>query len=134
MIGQSERGLVVAGETGSPLDPAPVQALARAAGWPVIAEPQSGARTGDLVVSTVDALLRHEPFAHSHRPDVVLRIGRVATSKPLLAFLGPDVRQILVDPDAAWIDPERTIAHAIDADPAMLCAEVAKAATPRTDS
>ncbi|MCA1832124.1 MAG: 2-succinyl-5-enolpyruvyl-6-hydroxy-3-cyclohexene-1-carboxylic-acid synthase [Actinomycetota bacterium] len=128
-IDDNERGLIVAGETVARVDSVAVHALARAAGWPVIAEPQSGVRNGDGVISTAEALLHSEPFAADHRPQFVIRIGKVATSKPLLAFLSHDVPQVLIDPDAAWIDPERVAHWSIDADPTILCDEVAKAVT-----
>ncbi len=128
----AERGLIVCGETDA--DPVAVHALARACGYPVIAEPQSGVRNGDLVVTTYEALLRHEAFVRAHAPDLVIRIGRVATSRPLLALLSPGVRQVLVDPDAAWIDPERSVARAVDADPSLLCAELDKAVRARGES
>jgi 2-succinyl-5-enolpyruvyl-6-hydroxy-3-cyclohexene-1-carboxylate synthase len=131
MIDRTERGLIVAGETDG--DAGAMHALARAAGWPFIAEPQSGARSG-AVISTAEALLRHQDWARAHTPDLVIRLGRVATSKPLLAFLAPDVPQVLVDPDAAWIDPARTVSWQIDADTTLVCDEVAKAVSSRAQS
>lgn len=134
-VASAEHGLIVAGEIDAH-DPAAaadaVVAFADATGWPLIAEPQSGARRGPYAISTAEALLRHEPFARAHSPDVVVRVGRVATSKPLLAFVD-SARQILVDPDAAWIDPSRSCAVAVDADPALLLGALAKTAPQRRD-
>ncbi|MGH8873842.1 MAG: 2-succinyl-5-enolpyruvyl-6-hydroxy-3-cyclohexene-1-carboxylic-acid synthase, partial [Acidimicrobiia bacterium] len=79
LVDDVERGLVVVGETGC--DPEPVHELARLAGWPVIAEPLSGARHGELVVSTAALLAGCSDFAAAHRPEAVLRIGRLALSR-----------------------------------------------------
>ncbi|MGH3441724.1 MAG: thiamine pyrophosphate-dependent enzyme, partial [Nitriliruptorales bacterium] len=62
-------------------------------------------------ISAYHHLLGAEAFAASHRPDLVVRFGRLAQSRPLLTFLTPDVPQILVDPDAMWLDPTRALAE-----------------------
>jgi 2-succinyl-5-enolpyruvyl-6-hydroxy-3-cyclohexene-1-carboxylate synthase len=124
-ISSTERGLVVAGDGWT--DPAPVVALAQAAGWPLVAEAISGARTGSNAISAYDALLRHAPFAEAHRPDLVLRIGRTGLSKGLSGLLGPGVRQVLLDPSPRWPDPDRSTTVVVEADPATACADLAKA-------
>jgi 2-succinyl-5-enolpyruvyl-6-hydroxy-3-cyclohexene-1-carboxylate synthase len=98
-----------------------VDRVATAVGWPVLADPVSGLRQGPHAVSTYEALLRSPGFAERHRPEIVLRLGAAPTSKPLTAWLGPEVPQVLVDPDAAWLDPGRGVADRIaaDADPLL---------------
>jgi 2-succinyl-5-enolpyruvyl-6-hydroxy-3-cyclohexene-1-carboxylate synthase len=118
----TERGLLVIGQTHA--DTTPALALARAAGWPVIAEPGSGARTDELVVGTAHHLLAHEGFARAHRPDLVLRIGRTGLSRHLAALLGPDVPQVLLDPDGAWDDPDRAVSQLLIAEVAGTCEAV----------
>jgi len=130
--GASERGLVVAG--GDEADPEAVTAFARAAGWPLVADPASGCRTGDHAITTAEALLRHEPFIAEHRPDLVVRFGRLGTSKPLLALLGPTVRQIVIDPDGGWNDPERVASLVVDADPSLTMDALSKAIVARSES
>ena len=122
-IGANERGLLVVGDTDTA--PGPIVALAEAAGWPLLAEPLSGARTGPNAVSTYDHLLAYAPFADDHRPDLVIRIGRVALSRNLLAWLGPDVPQVLIDRDGVWLDPSRAVGDLIASDPAATCEAVA---------
>jgi 2-succinyl-5-enolpyruvyl-6-hydroxy-3-cyclohexene-1-carboxylate synthase len=60
----------------------------------------------------------------------VLRLGAAPTSKPLTTWLGPEVPQVLVDPDGAWLDPGRGVAErvAVEADP--LLGALADALTP----
>jgi 2-succinyl-5-enolpyruvyl-6-hydroxy-3-cyclohexene-1-carboxylate synthase len=114
------RGLIVAG-WGSDASAGAVERFAAAAGWPLLADPISGLRQGPHAVSTYEALLRSSGFAEWHRPALVLRLGAAPTSKPLTAWLGPDIPQLLVDPDAAWLDPARGVAErlAVDADPLL---------------
>ncbi|MFL5841541.1 MAG: 2-succinyl-5-enolpyruvyl-6-hydroxy-3-cyclohexene-1-carboxylic-acid synthase [Thermoleophilaceae bacterium] len=86
--------------------------LGRRLGWPVLAEPTSGVRWGSdvngesNVIAHYDLLLRSEPFA-AERPDIVIRVGEMPTSKPLRAWL-EGCRQIVVDPYFDWHDPTRT--------------------------
>ena len=80
-------------------------ALAR---WPLLADPLSGARRGEAAVAHYDALLRDRAFAAQMRPDLVIRVGALPTSKPLrqwLAGLG-DVPQASLDPVGDWQDPD----------------------------
>ncbi len=114
------RGLIVAG-WGSEASAGAVDLVATAAGWPVLADPISGLRHGPNAVSTYEALLRSPGFAERHRPELVLRLGAAPTSKPLTTWLGPEVPQLLVDADGAWLDPGRGVAErlAVDADPLL---------------
>ena len=126
-IAAAERGLIVAGE--SPADLTGAAQLARVAGWPVLADPLSGLRWGDQAVSAYEALLRHQPFTQAMAPDLVVRVGNLGTSKALAAFLHPGVRQIVVDPDGAWIDPERAAAELLRAHPGLTAGALAERLT-----
>ncbi|HEY8555914.1 MAG TPA: 2-succinyl-5-enolpyruvyl-6-hydroxy-3-cyclohexene-1-carboxylic-acid synthase, partial [Actinomycetes bacterium] len=118
------RGLLVAG-WGADLDPAAVDAFVAASGWPVLADPLSGARRGPAAISTYDGLLRAPRFAAGRRPDLVLRVGGAPTSKALTAWLDPSVRQAVVDPAAGWLDPGRSASLRLTADPSVLLAATA---------
>ena len=122
------RGLVAIGQT--PTDVGWVLALAERLGWPVLAEPVSSARRGEMAISTYAALLAAPEFAQAHRPDVVLRIGRLGLARSLLSLLGSDVPQVLVDPAGAWLDPGRALSHVVTADPSSACAAVLDAGVP----
>jgi 2-succinyl-5-enolpyruvyl-6-hydroxy-3-cyclohexene-1-carboxylate synthase len=56
-----------------------------------------------------------------------VRVGAPLTSKAATSWLGPDVAQVLVDPDGAWLDPRHAAAErlAVDAD-ALLDAVTAR--------
>ena len=118
------RGLLVAG-WGVDLDPEVVDGFAAASGWPVLADPLSGARRGPAAISTYDGLLRAPRFAAGHRPDLVVRVGAAPTSKALTGWLDSSVPQVLIDAGAGWLDPARGARLRLTTDPSALLADVA---------
>ncbi len=120
VVGASARGVIVAGASAGDLRALP--ALAEACGYPLLADPLSGARAGSAAVAHYDLLLRDQGFAATHEPEVVIRVGELPTSKPLRTWLGglSDARQIAVDPDGAWQDPVGVLERSLRADPALL--------------
>jgi 2-succinyl-5-enolpyruvyl-6-hydroxy-3-cyclohexene-1-carboxylate synthase len=116
----ARRGVVVAGrEERDPAFAASVAAFAAAAGWPLLADPLSGARSGASALAHYDALLRDPGFAAASRPDLVLRVGDLPVSKPLRGWLGglDGVRQIALDPEGAWQDPDAMLTDSLALDP-----------------
>jgi 2-succinyl-5-enolpyruvyl-6-hydroxy-3-cyclohexene-1-carboxylate synthase len=109
-------GVLVAG-TGA----ASARPLAEALGWPLLADPLSGARHGSAAIAHYDALLRDEPWAASVAPEAVLRVGDLPTSKPLRQWLrrvqGP---QAAVFPPGTWPDPDATLSDVFAVDAADL--------------
>jgi 2-succinyl-5-enolpyruvyl-6-hydroxy-3-cyclohexene-1-carboxylate synthase len=128
LLGPARRGVIVAGrhERRTPLGPAAAE-LAAASGWPLLADPLSGARRGDAAIAHYDALLRSPGFAARHRPDLVLRVGDLPVSKPLRAWLaGLDgVPQAALDPEGAWQDPDSQLSDSFALEPATALARLA---------
>jgi 2-succinyl-5-enolpyruvyl-6-hydroxy-3-cyclohexene-1-carboxylate synthase len=93
--------------------------FAERAGIPLLADPLSGARQGPSAVAHYDALLRDPAWAQAHRPDLVLRVGDLPTSKPLRQWLHglEDALQLAFDPENAWQDPQGAVATLTGADP-----------------
>ena len=120
----SPRGVLVAG-WGADLDPAAVDTFAAASGWPLLADPLSGARRGPAAISAYDGLVRSPRFAAAHRPALAVRVGGAPTSKALTAWLDESIPQILVDPSAGWTDPARAATLRLTADPSQLLAATA---------
>ncbi|MBB2915434.1 2-succinyl-5-enolpyruvyl-6-hydroxy-3-cyclohexene-1-carboxylate synthase [Streptosporangium becharense] len=93
-------------------------AAAGMAGWPVLSEPNGGARYGDHAMSAYHFLLGTPEFADRHRPDVVVTLGRPGLSKPLLGWLGQAGEHIVVASDLTrWPDPTRSatqVAQAVE--------------------
>ena len=111
------RGMLVAG-WGAGVHPDAAARLATATGWPVLADPLSGLRTGEHSVSTYEALLRADAFARAHPPELIVRIGAPLTSKVAGAWLDTaGVPTVLLDPDDVWLDPQRAATERIVADP-----------------
>ena len=106
-VAGTERGLITAG-WGAGIDAGLVERLATAAGWPVLADPLSGLRDGAHSVSTYEACLRAPGFAAARQPDLVLQFGAPPTGRLAATWVDPSVPRILVDPDRAWPDPQRS--------------------------
>jgi 2-succinyl-5-enolpyruvyl-6-hydroxy-3-cyclohexene-1-carboxylate synthase len=104
----TERGVVVAGD--GVADPLALAALAAQAGWPLLAEPSSGARQGPTALSSYPYLLDSRGFAGEHQPDVIISAGRPGLSRGQLALLrAPGARHVVLSQDPArWSDPART--------------------------
>ncbi len=108
-LAAAERPLVVAG-TARGSDGADAAAFGAALGIPVLADPLSGARRGEAAIAHYDALLRHAPFAAAQRPDLVLRIGDLPTSKPLRRWLaGLDGEQVALGTAGRFPDPDGSL-------------------------
>ncbi|HWA54617.1 MAG TPA: 2-succinyl-5-enolpyruvyl-6-hydroxy-3-cyclohexene-1-carboxylic-acid synthase [Solirubrobacterales bacterium] len=126
-IGDAIAGVIVAGRQLDPELREPLAHLARASGFPILAEPTSQLRCGphdrSYVVSAYDLLLREEHFARSVVPDLVLRFGEMPTSKPLRQWLaGSGADQIVIDPSGGWNEPTNRAAAVLRADPTELAA------------
>jgi 2-succinyl-5-enolpyruvyl-6-hydroxy-3-cyclohexene-1-carboxylate synthase len=118
------RGLVVAGRADGGLGPE-VPDFAARAGYPLLADPLSGVRTGPAAIAHYDALLRAP--GRFDPPELVIRVGDLPTSKPLrswLAGLG-STRQIALAPDGVWQDPDGVVSESLDADPRVVLAAAA---------
>lgn len=121
-------GVIVAGPGAG--DPAAVHALAETLGWPVLADPRSGARQSrPTTVAYFDQILRAKGFAAEHAPEIVLRLGRLPASKVLAQWFADTApTEIVVDASGAWIDPARSAASFVVADPTDTCTRLAAAA------
>jgi 2-succinyl-5-enolpyruvyl-6-hydroxy-3-cyclohexene-1-carboxylate synthase len=115
------RGIVVAGrhERDGWLGPAAAR-FAERAGYPLLADPLSGARHGPAAIAHYDLILRDERFGDEMQPELVIRIGDLPTSKPLRTWLASLERaeQVALDPEGAWQDPAAVVSVSDPGDPA----------------
>jgi 2-succinyl-5-enolpyruvyl-6-hydroxy-3-cyclohexene-1-carboxylate synthase len=94
------RTVVLAGDDAGP----PARVLAEAAGWPLLAEPTSGSRTGANVIRAYRLLLADEALAG--RIQRVLVFGHPTLSRPVTRLLGrDDVEVVAVLGASGWTDP-----------------------------
>ena len=109
----AERGVVVCGD--GDYDAAALVDLAERAGWPVLAEPSSGARRGPNALTGYQYLLASPRFMAEHRPEVIVSAGRPGLTRPQSALLGlagvagtPAVRHVVIaSGPGRWADPQR---------------------------
>ena len=94
------RTVVVAGADAGPR----TRELAELAGWPLVAEPTSGARTGDHALRCGSMLLGHAVLAGEVQRVVVA--GRPTVSRPVTALLSrPDVELVVLATGPRRADP-----------------------------
>lgn len=119
-----QRGVIVAGGGAGEGDAAAaIHTLAEQLGWPVLADPRSGARLPrSTTVAAFDAVLRHTDFATAHLPEVVLRFGTPPASKVLVEWIGRSgATEVQVHPNGAWIDPAQRLSVRVATTAAALC-------------
>ncbi len=124
LVAASPRGLIVAGPHPDAAVGEAALSLGGATGWPVLADPLSGARFarsgGALVVGAYDLFLRDEVVRERLRPELVLRVGSSPTSQALLDALlaWRGVRHVVVDVGGRWKDHADVATDYVVADPA----------------
>ena len=141
VVGSAAAGLIVAGEGASPR----AREWSRASGFPLLAEPASGAWAGGGVTPFEQSLVAS---SLGREADTVVVTGRPTLSRPIHALLArPEVRVVLVDPHAPWVDvsgnasvvvadlePAREPIRAAQAEWASRVREAARDAGERIDS
>lgn len=141
VVGPADAGLIVAGEGASPR----AREWSEASGFPLLAEPASGAWRGGGVTPFEQSLVS-SPLAR--KVDAVVVTGRPTLSRPIQALLArPDVRVVVVDAHAPWVDisgnasvvvadlePAREPIHAAQAEWASRVREAARDAGERIES
>jgi len=114
--------LVLLGDLPDPAMAVEVAALARAAGWPVIAE-LFGACDRSALAPHGPLLLTADQWLGRHLPERVLLVGRVTLSRVVGAFLrNPAVAIEIVAAQSSWPDPSHaaSVVHPFDAVPASM--------------
>ena len=141
VVGPADAGLIVAGEGASPR----AREWSEASGFPLLAEPASGAWAGGVVAPFEQSLVS-SPLGRE--VDAVVVTGRPTLSRPIQALLArPDVRVVVVDAHAPWVDisgnasvvvadlePAREPIHAAQAEWASRVRQAARDAGERIES
>jgi 2-succinyl-5-enolpyruvyl-6-hydroxy-3-cyclohexene-1-carboxylate synthase len=104
----TERGAVICGD--GDYDALALVEMAERAGWPVLAEPSSGARRGPNALAAYQHLLATPEFVTAHQPDLIISAGRPGLSRGQLAFLGArsaGQHVVIAQGPGRWADPSR---------------------------
>ena len=110
VLPQGPATVVVAGDGAGPA----ARSLAERAGWPLLAEPSSGARGGANAVGPYRLLLDHPRLGA--RIERVVVFGRPTLSRPVTALLGRDgVEVVVVPPRPVWPDAAGHAARVVPA-------------------
>jgi 2-succinyl-5-enolpyruvyl-6-hydroxy-3-cyclohexene-1-carboxylate synthase len=129
VLRDAARPMIVCGPQPDVALAAPLARLASALDAPLLADPLSQLRWGAhdhcAIIDRYDATLRDEATAASLAPDVIVRLGAIPTSKPLLQYVQRHAaaRQIVIDP-ARWPDPLHTASELVHADPRVTCEQL----------
>lgn len=131
-------GLIVLGPQAArtAAETAAIFGLAKALGWPVLADVLSGLRFhAPPVLPYYDIFLRAEQFAQL-APDVVLAFGGYPTSKALNSYLNRQraAHTVHVKSCALPQDPDRRATESIVADVPALCRRICERVTAARDS
>ncbi len=105
---ERQRGVILVGGR-SGVSAEDVAELHRMTAWPILADPTSGMRHLDGVVTTADSLLRHPRFADDHAPEVVVRIGRPPASKVVAHWVVRTDPVLIQVGGPGVIDPDRNV-------------------------
>ena len=113
-VGDVERTVVVAGDDAGP----PARFLAEASGWPLLAEPSSGSRTGDNAIRTYRLLLGDPDLVG--RVEQVVLAGHPTLSRQVTDLVSrTDVEVVALVPAHAgaggWADPGHGVSRVVRA-------------------
>ena len=109
-VNRALRTVVVAGDDAGP----PARRLAETAGWPLLAEPTSGSRTGAAAVRTYRLLLGDPELAG--RVQQVVVFGHPTLSRPVGRLLArDDIELYAVRGPSGWADPGHQVHAVVDA-------------------
>ncbi|GGE25654.1 2-succinyl-5-enolpyruvyl-6-hydroxy-3-cyclohexene-1-carboxylate synthase [Marinithermofilum abyssi] len=122
-----QRGVIICGPQEDPRLAEAVVPLARALGFPILADPLSRLRYGshdkELVLDGYDAFLRVPRVVEEMAPEAVVRFGAMPVSKALMLYLKDHsaCRHIVVDADEGWREPTALASDMVYGDPAAFC-------------
>ena len=122
-----EKGLIVVGpmETDSSTCNQ-ISGLGNITGWPVVADPASSMRNGPhtkncVLISSGEHIFR-SAWVKEHRPDVIIQMGRMPTSKGYKLFLNEVGCENIICADELGFfpDPENVVTHKVAVSPNAL--------------
>ncbi|WP_175990591.1 2-succinyl-5-enolpyruvyl-6-hydroxy-3-cyclohexene-1-carboxylic-acid synthase [Bacillus sp. Marseille-Q1617] len=130
LLKEKQKGLIICGP-GLPASAIEsIMEFAEHYGFPVVADPLSGVRSGvhskENVIETYDAFLKTKEVSDDLLPDLIIRFGAMPVSKPLTLFLKglPDVPYWVVSSGEEWQDPIAKATEFIYCDERLFCMDL----------
>ncbi len=115
LINGAQTGVIIAGRGQS--NPDDVRELSRLVGWPVLSDHRSGCR-GEGAIRHFDSLLRCSEFADGQRPEVIVRLGEIVSSKStsqwIKAASDAGASVVATRPWGRLVDPEDVATLTVD--------------------
>jgi len=135
------KGIIVCGAQSDGAFPEASIQLAERLRFPILADPLSklrlSGRDTEWLIEGYDAFLKSEKALQVLKPEVILRLGAMPVSKPLLLALKNqwrDARHIVVDGGGEWRDPAGVTTEMLYCDETIFCHEISKRVSePSTD-
>jgi 2-succinyl-5-enolpyruvyl-6-hydroxy-3-cyclohexene-1-carboxylate synthase len=110
-VSEKEKGLIICGPQLESDSIEAILSLSEQYGFPILADPLSGLRSGAhrkaTVIDSYDSFLRTEVVTKSLEPDIVIRFGAMPVSKALSLYLKHfhNLEQWVIDEGGQWLDP-----------------------------
>ncbi|QAA22512.1 2-succinyl-5-enolpyruvyl-6-hydroxy-3-cyclohexene-1-carboxylic-acid synthase [Sporolactobacillus terrae] len=124
-INAAQRGIILCGALAREARSS-ILALARHAGFPILADPLSQLRRGaheqKLVIENYDLFLRCREIASCFKPDLIIRFGAPPVSKSVKLWMeDQECANLVIDAGADWRDPACKATHMVYCDEQYFC-------------
>lgn len=135
-----EKGLIVCGDDSHPELAEAVTQLAEQTGYPILADPLSGLRSGKhdkaMMIDCYDTFLRTELLKDTWKPQVIIRFGGMPVSKALTQFIKKQkaALHIVVDESGKWRDPSLMATEVISANDVAFCKQLTSSHPKRAEN
>ncbi|MDM5190512.1 2-succinyl-5-enolpyruvyl-6-hydroxy-3-cyclohexene-1-carboxylic-acid synthase [Bacillus sp. DX4.1] len=139
-LSSMEKGLIVCGDDSHPDLAEGITQFAEQTGYPILADPLSGLRTGNhdkaMVMDCYDTFLRNELLKDTWKPDIIIRFGGMPVSKALTQYIKKQKTavHIVVDESGKWRDPALMATEVICANDVEFCNQLASSIAKREEN
>jgi 2-succinyl-5-enolpyruvyl-6-hydroxy-3-cyclohexene-1-carboxylate synthase len=126
-------GIIVCGQQGEKNLSEAMVSLSQKTGYPILADPLSGARSGahisENIVEYYDTFLRTKAVVEDVQPEIIIRFGDSPVSKAFSMYVQkyPNALQLIVDEGAQWRDPSLVSAEMVYCNEVLFCHDIAAA-------
>lgn len=139
-LSQVEKGLIICGDDSDKHLAEAVTSLAEKVGYPLLADPLSGIRSGrhkkETVIDCYDTFLRNDIVKETWKPDVIIRFGGMPVSKVLTQYIKKQKHalHIIVDESGKWRDAISMANEVVYANDVTFCEQLIEVLTKREEN